>query len=520
MAYQFDTGTDWSVYLDNSIRYNIGMRAQEMNDKIGNHLFAGQSDYKFPDAGDIVTNRIDDLIDLNVDYKKFWGFRVSGAIWRDFAYYSDSPRFNPKHPAFAAMKAYSSDEYSKYVRRYVVEGGEFLDAFTYFNTHILDKPFYIKAGRLAQQWGNALFFGDASIAYSQSPLDLIKGFSQPGIEFKELFLPRAQLLVSTELTPQLAVSAQYFFEFQPYRLPEGGTYLGALDILFNGPDTAAGLPNDGFVKPDHVNDNFGVKVAWSPPWAVGELSFYYRQFDESSPWSALINPDTFHVQHTFAENVKMVAIAYERAFGLISTGFELNTSFDRALSTTGFSLTNEGATGTVTHFIANAFIQLGTTPLYDCGLLLAEIGYTYLNEVTGNDEFYNDEDLPGNSWKKGGATRNALGMAVMFEPQWLQVFPSVDLSMPTYVNVGLYGNPASNSMVPYCMQGQFNYSIGARATIKTKHTVTLQYNGYHHYSGSTVDNGLGAGLNAYSGGNGGWFWNDRGWVSLTVKTSF
>ncbi|BBO82045.1 hypothetical protein DSCO28_26110 [Desulfosarcina ovata subsp. sediminis] len=518
LAYQFKTSPDWSIYLDNTIQYTIGMRAQEMNDKIGNHLNYNQGDYKFKDRGDIVTNRIQDLIEFQADYQRRLGLRVSGSVWKDFAY-DDDAEVNPNHPGFAEANAYPSGEYSSYTKRYFMQGGEFLDAFTYWNTQILGKPTYLKAGRLTQYWGNAFFLGNSAISYSQHPTDIIKAFTQPGSEVKELFLPRAQVLCTTELSPELAVSAQYFFEFGPNRYPEGGTYLEAAAFLFNGPPGAFGtMENDGYVEPDDVNDNFGVKVAWSPIWANGELSFYYRQFDEVNPWAGLVNPDTGHLQATFAENVKLVGLAYERVFGLVSMGFELNTRFDTALQTLSTAPpTNEGATGTVTSFIANTMIQLGTTPLYDCGTLIAEINYSYLNEVTGNDDMYKDEDLLVHGWKEGGATRNYLAFAMSFEPQWLQVLPSVDFSMPMSLQTGLYGNPAHASAAAL-PQESFIYSIGVKATIKSKHYITLSYNGYHFRTGSTEENNLG--LDQYAYGNGSINYNDRGWVELQFKTSF
>jgi hypothetical protein len=51
-------------------------------------------------------------------------------------------------------------------------------------------------------------------------------------------------------------------------------------------------------------------------------------------------------------------------------------------------------------------------------------------------------------------------------------------------------------------------------------TVALQYNGYHWHTGpSAVIPGLGESYAGF-GGNGPIALNDKGWVQLTVKTSF
>ena len=87
-------------------------------------------------------------------------------------------------------------------------------------------------------WGESLFLGGNlhGIAYAQNPLDLQKGFATPGTEAKELFRPLNQLSVQAQVTDTLSVAAQYMLEWESCRYPEGGTYLGPVDFVFNGPD--------------------------------------------------------------------------------------------------------------------------------------------------------------------------------------------------------------------------------------------------------------------------------------------
>jgi len=540
-AFSFDTPPDWRVNLDNSVQYTAGWRMQDRDDKIGNHPFFAQGNYKF-DKGDMVTNRIQDLIEFQAVYQDRMGVRLSGSVWKDFAY-DDEVKTNP-NPAFSSFLSYPGGRYSSDTKRYHIEGGELLDAFAFVNTNVGDYPLYLKAGRLTQFWGNAFFFGFSNIAYSQSPVDYIKGFSQPGSEVKELFLPRTQVLVQTELSPQLSIAAQYFLEFEGNRYPEGGTFLGPFDILYRGPTSGGALAGafGGPVsaghddKPDDNNQNFGVKVAWSPEWAGGDLGFYYRQFDEVHPWAladiGAAGGGRLHL--SYAQKVKLLGVSYERSFGLLSTGFEASYRKDTALNS---SLSNgipgvpttAGATGDIVNLIANAFVQLGSTPFYDAGTLIAELSYTHLARVTGNKSMFNgvghaacadsvNPALPGDKWD-GCASKNALALAVLFEPQWLQVFPSVDLSMPVSYTRGLKGNPAYAAGSFYA-QGAELYSIGLKATYKSKHSATLQYNGYSYRSGESVNvPGLGESYAGF-GGNGAVALNDKGWLQFTLKTSF
>jgi hypothetical protein len=532
-AFKFDTGSDWAVNLDNSVQYTLGWRVQSINPEIGNQLFFSQGDYKFPNAGDMVTDRIQDLVEFQSVYKNRFGLRVSGSIWKDFAYNDEAKQ----NPAFSFINAYAptGDRYNSYTKRYFLQGEELLDAFAFADATIGDTPVYAKAGRFTQFWGNAFFFGFSNIAYSQHPLDYVKGFTQPGSEVKELFLPRDQVMLSADLAPNLSVAAQYFLEFRPNRYPEAGTYLGFFDILFNPPGTGAlggfGITrNDGQVEPPNNDQNYGVKVSWSPEWAHGDLGFYYRQFDEVDPWAALLNPATGALQNTYARKAKLWGISYERTFGLISSGFEVNQRYDTALNSAPLVPTNTGATGTITNAIANVFVQLGQSAIWQTGVWLAEFSYTHLQSVTGNLALYNGVGTanchlngtaaPG-GWMDGCSTRDALAFATLFDPQWLQVFPGIDIDTPVSLTTGIVGNPAYRAGAFYAQASKI-YSLGVKATYKTRHSVELQYNGYYWRPNGTADNGLGMGLPAYAGfgGNGPVSLNDRGWLQLTFKTSF
>ncbi|QGZ31195.1 DUF1302 domain-containing protein [Stutzerimonas stutzeri] len=524
-AMRLDTGADWDTSLNTTVQYTMGWRTQGRNSGIANNPSYDEGDYKF-DKGDMVTNRVNALVELQGVYKRNTGYRISASAWKDFAYDDDVET----NPAFANISSYRDDEYSSTTKKFHMRGAELIDAFVFHNTRVGDTSLYLKAGRFTEYWGNAFFFGFSNIGYSQHPIDYLKSFSAPGTEVKELFMPRAQVMATTELSPELSVTAQYFFEFRPNRFPEGGTYLGPFDFLYSGPNQA---PSLGFPvsaghenKPDDINDNFGIKVSWSPEWAQGDLGFYFRQFDEVQP-SAFLDVyanGTGRVHQEFVEKVKLYGFSYETNLGPVSTGIEFSYRQDTGLASpisngqTG--VYDKGATGDIANLIVNGLYTLPSTPLWDTGALLAELSYTRLVDVTGNEELYNGVGEAGcgfGSKSDGCATRNALAVAVLFEPAWLQVFPSIDLSAPMSLTYGINGNPAYNGGAFYA-EGTQIYSAGIRATYKQIHSATLQYNGYH-WDAKHKDTDYGAGL-AYSGGNGPIGLNDKGWIELQLKTSF
>lgn len=539
-AYKFETAPEWDVNFDNTVQYTVGWRMQDPDSKIANHPAFYQGDAKFQ-KGDVVTNRIQDLIELQAVYKGRMGIRVSGSVWKDWAY-DDNVEVPETIKAFyrnnglseSAACSYENCKYSDYTKKYYMQGGELLDAFVFANTEIGDTPVYAKLGRLAQYWGNSFFFGFSNIAYSQSPVDFVKAFANPGSEVKELFLPRKQVLLATELSPEVSAAFQYFYEYRPNRYPESGTYLGFFDPLFNGPQLNTGFSstnrNDGIVEPEDNNDNFGVKIGWSPSWLGGDLGFYYRQFDEVQPWMALINPKTDNLYNPVNEKAKLVGVSLEKSFGLLSMGLELNQRRDTALHTVALAKTDKGASGTLTNLIANAFVQLGSSPFWDSGILIGEASYTHLDSVTGNPHLYNGVGTancrengtaaPG-SWRDGCATNNALALAVLFEPQWLQVAPGLDLALPMSYTWGAHGNPAYAAS-PFYANGTNLYSIGVKATYQSKNSMTLQYNGYRWRPNGTAQPFGPSVPESYAGfgGAGAPSLNDRGWLQLSLKTSF
>jgi hypothetical protein len=159
--------------------------------------------------------------------------------------------------------------------------------------------------------------------------------------------------------------------------------------------------------------------------------------------------------------------------------------------------------------------------LWQTGSLVAELSWSHLLSVNQNASIYNGVGYGGcpsnNKWN-GCSTKDYVGMGVVFTPQWLQVFPGVDLSMPTSMTVGLYGNNPQNPGSAAAGQGFFNYSIGLQALVRQKATVTLAYNAYHAHVNTTAVTP--SGLAYASGGNGLIDLNDRPWVSLTLQSWF
>ena len=289
LAFNIDVDNeDIEMRLDTTVRYNAGVRVKNRNNLIGNNIASDEGTYLF-DKGDLVTNRLDLFSEFDFAWKKQLGFRVSGAAWGDGAYGTASGA-NPKF-ARAGISSYTNQQFSPYIEQYYRgPSGELLDAFVFANFDVGDVPTKVRAGRHTVFWGESLFLGGAlhGISYSQMPLDLQKGFATPGVEAKELFRPLNQVSGQVQVTDTLSLGAQYFLEWEAYRFPEGGTYLGPVDFAFNGPDRILLAPGVGYTRgnpfePAQRNGEFGLNARWSPEALDGTVGVYYRRYADKLP---------------------------------------------------------------------------------------------------------------------------------------------------------------------------------------------------------------------------------------------
>src|SRR3546814_11160687 len=90
------------------------MRVDKRNDKIANSATTDEGTYSF-DRGDIVTNRVDLLSELDVLYRSDFGLHVSGTGWYDHSY-DDHEHTNP-NPPLSHIPSYEGGEYRSEERR-------------------------------------------------------------------------------------------------------------------------------------------------------------------------------------------------------------------------------------------------------------------------------------------------------------------------------------------------------------------------------------------------------------------
>ncbi|MFK0087365.1 DUF1302 domain-containing protein [Pseudomonas sp. NPDC090755] len=404
-AFEFDTGSeDWAVRLDNTIKYNYGVRTESADKRMLATPNNNDGDYNFRKAGTNITNRVDLLTELDVIYQQNMGFRVSAASWYDKAYENTGSNSNPFvngngdqsgiNPSLNGLAGtgvpLGNPHLSNYAQRYYTgPSGEILDAFVFMRTDIGESSQL--SGKLGQHnlfWGETLLNPVHSLSYGQSGLDLAKLAASPGTEAKELFVPRNQLSANFLVNPELTIGAQYFFEWDAARLPEAGTYYGGSDVVGEGAQsfllghtgTPGLIPVRGALttirrgddlNPDKRGD-WGVMAKWSPEWLDGTLGFYYRKTSEILPQAWLDtrgltvvngpfgNPagnrqraagnlynslQTATYQFAYSDDIDVYGLSLSKDVGGISVGSDLNIRHHMPLASIPAIVSAPGPTG-------------------------------------------------------------------------------------------------------------------------------------------------------------------------------
>lgn len=288
-AGEIDTGNpDLSIRFDNTVKYNYARRLEGQNAAILASPNSDDGDRNFGKG--TVANRLDLLSEFDLVYNKAVGLRLSAAAWNDAAYskldntnVASSNHYQNGKPALGL---------SQYASRYHQGvSGELLDAFVFASFDVADMPVNVKLGRHTLYWGESLISPIHGVNYGQSPIDLIKAYSVPGSDAKELFLPRAAASAQFSPSNELSIGAQYFFRWKPARLPESGSYLGFYDYGLQGGETynlgALGIGFKGADREPKQNGDFGLAARWSPEWLDGTVGLYLRRTSDLLPQANL-----------------------------------------------------------------------------------------------------------------------------------------------------------------------------------------------------------------------------------------
>ena len=510
-AVTFDTGnSDWKVVWDNTFTYSAVYRLDDQDKKLIADPNMDDGDRNF-DKG-LVMNRLDLFSEMDISYRKF-GLRLSGAGWYDQIY---NERNDNDSPGTVNHVSEPYNEFSDDTRDLHGRYAEILDAFTFGSTYLGNMKFTYRAGQFAQWWGESFFFGGNGVAAGLAPVDLPKVGTMPNAQGKETIRPVPQISATLQLTSDLELGAYYQFKWVPGRWFGSGSYFAFVDLIGTAEPEflIAGPNNDPMFRVSRGDDRdarddgqYGVKLKYTTPNGI-DLGLYALNyhFKEQGGDNVAVNlefgpmgphPTEFFL--FYPEDIKLYGISANAAVGIWTIGAEVTYRQDAVLVSKDIAVFSDSeepkvARGDTLHYNLNFFMPgLPANFFSDTADFIFEIGGNSRLEVTENEDML-DPNADKFAWEMKG----------VYTPQWKQVLPGLNLSLPmgfTYVGDKL--TSVANSFFPYRNGGDFNIGVGGTYLNVWDFELT-----YRNFWGSPGDPEHGDP------------WTDRDYVSFFIRRAF
>ena len=467
---------DFDVRWDNTLQYSAAFRLFPRDDFLVSYS-ANNDDGDRNFSPGLISNRLDALSELELTDGDF-GLRLSAAAWYDSVY--DQRNDNDSARTFNPFSV-PHNEFTRAVR--VLHGGDvqLMDAFVHGSFDVADIPVSFRIGRYTLLWGESVFFGANGIAGGQAPTDDIKEFEQPSAYSRNIFLPVWQASAVVQPTENIAVSLYYQFQWRKDQFPGSGSYFSYFDYLDQGGER------------------------YILPYFIGLYQYFYRIRDVRAPSSGqfgvtlLLNSPAFNYGfYALRFNAKEPQIYLTRTFGgrgagtyqlVYPTGIELyGASFSTYLGNTNLAGELSGrrnmplvsqaifvppgmaadasehplyAVGDTLHAQISTENTFSSTALWDRADLTAELAANDRLNVAKNP-----------SALDRSRTHFALAFQASLQPQYFEVLPGLDLSVPIGFGYGLIGRSSTDDTQN---AGAGNFEIGVSTKFRTVWQGSLTY---------------------------------------------
>ena len=517
-ATDIDTGNpELKVRADLTPKYSSAYRLKNPSAALTQLDIAKDPGISNEDDGDhnfkrgLISNRWDLLGELDVTTRSFGG-RISGTAWRDSAYlgrsdYEGTPLLAggaPLGPTVSTSNNFpgqAANEFLPATRRQHGSGSELLDAFVYLKGDLGDMKGTLRVGKHTLQWGESLFFGQNGIANAQGPVDVAKILSVPGWQFKEVLLPVEQVSGSLQVAEGVSVGAYYQLKWRPSRIPGVGSYFSNQDYVGTGTvgfgTDAQGNPisltydRDKDLRPKNSGQG-GVQLRWSPTGSDYEFGLYAAQYHDKTPAVPVFDFVNGNVHLAYASNIRTFGASVTSSVGQLNWAVEGSVRTNAPLTSDPAVLglgpilacgtSNDDpcyAVGKTAHLQVSGIYVLQPGPLWGGGALLAELAYNRRLSIT-KDIFAIGPG--GTSAGLGGldpnTTKGAFAFRALFEPQYFQVLPGLDLSVPIGVGYNFGGRSSAIFNFAGGASNAGDYSVGVKGKYQSVWNIALTYTGY------------------------------------------
>ena len=464
-AVEFETGNpDVKARWDNTVKYSTAFRLKGQSPGLTADANMDDGDRNFNKG--LISNRVDLLSEVDLSYKNA-GFRLSGAAWYDTVYNRSNDH---NSPATASQASAAYNEFTEATRKLHGQKAEVLDAFVYSRFDLGSMPANIRLGRHTVLYGETLFFGDNGIAGGQAPVDVIKLLSVPGTQFKEMLMPVNQVSGQVQINSKLTLGGYYQFEWRANRIPGAGSYFSGADYVGPGAERFFAPGSFGHVYFDRASDiqpknsgQGGLQLRYRPESEIAEFGLYLTRYHDKdfnlylTPSAAPALPSIGTYQHVYGENIKALGASVSTTIAGANVAAEISTRRDAPLvsdpvvafgagNTTG---TAAYAIGNTAHANLSAIYVLNGGRLWDGGAILGELAWNRRLSVSKNAGA-----LDPNS------TRDATGMRLLFAPEFFQVAPGVDMSVPIGLGYAISGRSSTGVKFAGGAEHGGDFSIG------------------------------------------------------------
>lgn len=460
----------------------------------------------------IVQNRVEAFSELDIKYKSF-GIRISGEAYYDSMYNRDNASTSPSTSNNVSVPYNQFTNATSTVRG---RQAEILDAFVYGTQKVGGVPVTVRVGQLGQMWGETLFFGANGIAGGMVPINIDQLLSDPSAEFKQVVLPVPQATFSAQLPYHMTLGAYYQFGWRSDQLPPAGSYFSSADIVGQGAESLyLPVPGRPPLRLMRANDlagrntgQYGFQLKFSPSGWNTDFGLYWIRFNAKDP-QLYADPVLDSYRMVYPNGVRSFGVSFSTNVGDANVAGEVSIRENMPLmSDLVVDVTSAGnntnnvlyAVGKTAHANLSMLYSVPRTPLWRDATLAAEFGWNRRLSISANPQALDPN-----------ATRDATGVQVVFSPNYYQVLPGLDISVPIGIGYNLSGK---SSVVGFSGTGSHTgaLTLGVKGVYQQVWNVALNYTRY-----------LGAGqpmLNATGNLTYGQTLADRDFISLSLSRSF
>lgn len=508
-AFQIDTGsTDFSVAWDNTLKYSAAWRVENQDHAVRPSYNPNLDDGDNNFNRGLISDRLDLLSELDMSYRHTYGVRLSGAAWYDDVY----NRGNDNHSDTVNSSSVRNDQFTHDTRDLQGRDGELLDAFAYGKFALGDMSLSLRGGRYSQVYGESLFFGGNGIAVAQSPVDIIKLLSVPNSTFKEIIRPVNQVGGTLLVNQNLTLGAYYQYRWEPARLPGAGSYFSYADFVDEGGEQFFIGPGQALRRGKDIDASDSGQYGFEVKMQFGDFEYglYAARYHDRFP-QFYLRPEQGDYELVYGEGIRTFGASISTLVGETNVAAEASVRRNTPLAAAGnvvLDLSGRGdgdhdplyPVGNTFHAQISAISVAPGNSLWDGATLLGELAY---NRITSVDK--NRDQLDPN------VTRNASSLRVLFTPEYFQVLPGVDLSVPIGIGYGINGNTAVLG-TGFSPEGGGDVSLGLQFDYRKTWRGGISFTHYYGSAGGIVDSS-----SALSGDQ---VYADRDFVSVSLQRTF